>query len=828
MAQLIESALVPVIENALKGKTASREKEKALLALNVADIACGSGAFICAALEKLGEYLAIIRMGDEERPTEDQLREAKRDVLLNCIYGVDLNPMAIELAKFSLWITASLPDMPLTFLDHKLKCGNSLIGATPELVEKGIPQEAFNAVGNDNPAICSKLKAKVKKQLERLSEVKEPSPQYGLQFEKNSYDELLRLREALNHRKQSLPEEVAEAEEEYLQLEKKERKFKDWLMANAWTAAFFIDKTEHDLELYPTNITLELLRENQPVSPVLIEIILELAEQYKFFHFHLEFAEVFQNGGFDCILGNPPWEKLQAEENEFFQAYNQQIANEKDADTRKELIKNLEVDSKELYNRWLNFKFTIDKLSRFCIQSGIFKKSGVGNINLYKVFLDKSLQITTPKGRVGLIIQSGLFTDELSKSFFENLMSNNKLLTVYDFINLKNLFGIDKRMRFSLVTAGNLSNSLPLFKFYLVDPEQINNENLGVHLDLDTIKKINPNSLNCPMINETDTLNILKKVYSNSEIVKSDNSDALSYNCNFWGEMFNMTRGEKFFFDKVPELDFTALPLYESKYFHQFDHRFATFKGRSKEEKINGNARQMFDFEKISNEDIEFRYFVRKDTVLNKCERYNIDTNWLLCLRSITSSTNERTVISSILPKYGIANSINIVIPVNKIDAIILLGAFNSFVADFVAYTKVGNQNLNIYIIKQLPIPKKVFFEIKTIKDEIVERVFKLCYTSADLKPFATDFGFNGEPFIWNENERFHYRCELDAIYAHLYGLTKEEMEFIMGNFPIVKRKDIEKYGSYRTKDTILQLYDEFAWVREEMKQQQTIKPEQA
>jgi type II restriction/modification system DNA methylase subunit YeeA len=126
----------------------------------VADIACGSGAFICAALEKMGEQLALIRMGDEERPTEDQLREAKRDVLLHCIYGVDLNPMALELAKFSLWITASLPDMPLTFLDHKLKCGNSLIGATPELIKKGIPEEAYKPVGNDNPAICTELKAK--------------------------------------------------------------------------------------------------------------------------------------------------------------------------------------------------------------------------------------------------------------------------------------------------------------------------------------------------------------------------------------------------------------------------------------------------------------------------------------------------------------------------------------------------------------------------------------------------------------------------------------------------------------------------------------------
>src|ERR1035437_3752610 len=278
VAQLIESALLPVINNALAGKTSSEEKEKALLDLKVADIACGSGAFICAALEKMGEQLSLIRMGDEERPTEDQLREAKRDVLLHCIYGVDLNPMALDLAKFSLWITASLPDMPLTFLDHKLKCGNSLIGATPALIKKGIPEEAYKAVGNDNPAICTELKKRVRKQQERLSQISEPTAQYGLQFKRNEVDELLRLREALNNRKHEEVADVDLAEEEYNQLEKMERKFKDWLMADAWTAAFFIEKTEIDAKLYPTNVTLENLRENQPVNEVLIDRVLKIAD----------------------------------------------------------------------------------------------------------------------------------------------------------------------------------------------------------------------------------------------------------------------------------------------------------------------------------------------------------------------------------------------------------------------------------------------------------------------------------------------------------------------------------------------------------------------
>jgi hypothetical protein len=822
VAQLIESALVPVIENALKEKATQDEKEQAILDLKVADIACGSGAFLCAALEKLGEELALIRMGDEERPTDEQLREAKRDVLLHCIYGVDLNPMALELAKFSLWITASLPDMPLTFLDHKLKCGNSLIGATPKLIELGIPEEAYKPIGSDNPAVCAELKKRVKKQRERLQVLKEPTVQYGLKFERRETDELLRKRKELEQRKQELPDDVDLAEEEYRKLEEQERTYKAWLMADVWTSSFLIDKKDTDLDLYPTNVTIERLKENEKVNEVLVERVLKVADEYNFFHYHLEFPEVFENGGFDCLLGNPPWEKIQAEEVEFFAPYNPRIANESDAKTRKQLIANLEQEDIELYRKWKIFKDALEKISKFCISSGLFEKSAIGNINLYKIFLDKSIQLINKEGRVGLIVQSGLFTDELSKDFFEELMKKRNLISVNDFVNKKKLFGIHPQMRFSLITACSRHVADPFFRFYLIDPEQIINPRLGVYLDLGIIKRVSPNTGNCPMINDQKTLDILNNIYKNSIIVSSENSTTPSYQCAFWGEMFNMTRGEKLLWNKLHDVHFKTLPLYESKYFHQYDHRYATFKDVGQEDRIKGNARMVKDNEKRNQEEIEFRYYVRKETVIQKCnsEKYNVKTDWLLCLRSITSSTNERTVISAILPKVGIANSVNIVLPKAKTDAIILLGAFNSFVDDFVAYTKVGNQNLNIFIIKQLPVPtvpiaSRSFHAIK-------DKILRLCYTSAELRGFGRDFEHDGEPTIWNSKERFHLQCELDAIYAHLYGLQKEEMGYILETFPIVKRKDIAKYGTYRTKETILQMYDEFSWVREEMVQTQT------
>jgi hypothetical protein len=702
-------------------------------------------------------------------------------------------------------------------LDHKLKFGNSLIGATSAVLKSGIPIEAYKEVGSDNKETSKWLRDKVKKELSSLAKGGFQST-LDLRVEIVDSTEDIQAYIELLSNEQETPEEVEAAENEYYTIKKHLQHGIEWRLADAWTASFFIEKTDLQ-KLYPTNETLYNLRNGLPVNESLLKEIEEISSQHHFFHYHLEFPEVFEKGGFDCLLGNPPWEKIQAEETEFFAPYNEQIAEESNAKLRKQLISALEYVDNGLYNKWRSFKETLEKISRFCIYSGLYEKSAIGNINLYKIFLDKSIQGINSNGRVGLIVQSGLFTDELSKDFFEDLMRKRNLISVNDFINRKKLFGIDSRMRFSLITACRNYEAQPFFRFYLTDPEQTLNDKLGVYLDLALIKSVNPNTLNCPMVNDQKTLDILKTIYSNSMIVSSEDLHTSSKQCDFWGEMFNMTRGEKFLWNNLDGLSFDTLPLYESKYFHQYDHKYATFKNVADEDKIKGNARLVTNDEKLSQEAMEFRFHVRKNTVLEKCksDKYNVSSEWFLCLRSITSSTNERTVIATILPKYGVANSVNIVLPKSIDDAIILLGAFNSFVNDFVAYTKVGNQNLNIFIIKQLPVPNlnvdsKVFIAIK-------ERILKLCYTSKDLQSFANDLDYKGEPFQWNSLERFEVQCELDAIYGHLYRINKNDMNYILENFSIVKRKDISKYGTFRTKDTILKMYDEFSWVQDELDQ---------
>ena len=150
---LLDSALEPVLQEALK----QPDPEKALLDLKVCDPACGSGHFLIAAAHRMANRLATVRTGDEE-PSPEAVRKALRDIVGHCLYGVDINPMAVELCKVNLWLEALEPGKPLSFLEHHIQCGNSLLGATPALLKKGIPDEAFDPLEGDDKKVCRILR----------------------------------------------------------------------------------------------------------------------------------------------------------------------------------------------------------------------------------------------------------------------------------------------------------------------------------------------------------------------------------------------------------------------------------------------------------------------------------------------------------------------------------------------------------------------------------------------------------------------------------------------------------------------------------------------
>jgi hypothetical protein len=271
------------------------------------------------------------------------------------------------------------------------------------------------------------------------------------------------------------------------------------------------------------------------------------------------------------------------------------------------------------------------------------------------------------------------------------------------------------------------------------------------------------------------------------------------------------------------EQDEDDLPVYESKLFHQFDHRYANF-DEADEAAINSGNTIITDISKKQDVDYSItpRYFASEAVADSKNEKWGWQYNWYFAYRVISSSTNERTSIASIIPKSIVSYSAYLIF-MDSIDEILMhIANMNTFVYDFAVRAKI-NMNFPPVILQQSPrifannISSELFQEIKA-------RVISLVYTSYDLESFADDVGYSGKPFIWDENIRFTTKCELNSIFAHIYHIDKEELDYILESFSTVKRKDIDKYGTYRTKDTILQLYDEMDWVREEMEKTKTEK----
>jgi hypothetical protein len=459
--ELIKSALDPVIKSRLDEADNNPDgKEKAILSIKVCDMACGSGAFLIAACNKIGYELAKIRSG-EELPAQAVEQDARRDVLLHCIYGVDLNPMAVELAKVSLWINAAVRDKPLNFLDHHVKCGNSLIGTTPELMQAGIPDGAFAPAEGDDKKVTSHFKNINKEFLKRIKGQYKSSSIYKWVSKEGSAKirsaEFAKLRDEIEF----TPEQVKYKKEHYESLLANRKYNRIKFLADLWTSAFFWELTDEREEV-PTNKTYLNFANNEDISPGpdFKRKISELARKYSFFHWHLEFPEVFsgENPGFDCVLGNPPWERIKLQETEFFEHRSPVIANTRNAAERKKLIRRLHEEDPSLDKVFKNAKRMSECESLFLRESGSFPLTGKGDINTYAVFTENARNLISGSGYAGIISPTGIATDNTTADFFRDILSKKNIVSLYDFDNRKKLFpSIGSMLKFCLLTINKKS-----------------------------------------------------------------------------------------------------------------------------------------------------------------------------------------------------------------------------------------------------------------------------------------------------------------------------------------------------------------------------------
>jgi len=840
--ELIKSALVPVIEDRSKGKVNQVDKRAAVLSITVCDPACGSGHFLLGAARRLAAELAQID-ADKDQPTDEHYRHALRDVLANCIFGVDRNPMSVELAKVAMWIEGVEPGKALSFLDHHIVCGDALLGVMDlKQLEKGIPAAAFKPLSGDDKEVCKRLGKANTAALKQLTKEQE-SKQFRLELENGNALAAFNLLEAL-------PAETA------ADITEKEIAYKDFLQqaktsplnhaCDLLLGVFLQTKTEVTEKSIPTTGTL-MLELSADYRSAEHELQLEAAQlackDALVLHWPLTFPQIFAKGGFDCVLGNPPWERIKLQEEEFFSSRNADIATAKNKAERTQRIKLLEQGlltatlfpelplspiqagaEISLYKTFITARRVAEAASIYVHvngdEGGRYPLTGVGDVNTYALFAESISQLMSKSGRAGFIVPTGIATDDSTKRFFGYIAKNELLVSLYDFENREAIFpGVHRSFKFCLLTLGIEKEAN--FAFFLTNISQINDSRRRFSLTSEDFLRINPNTLTCPIFRSTLDAELTRKIYQKVPVFIREQRGPIPES-NSWGirfvMMFHMANDSHLFYDQ-PKDD--ALPLYEGKMCDFYDHRSASYEDRGSDRGYR--VLPSTTIENYQNPNYTTRPFYWIDRQEAQCrlpEDWKFE--WMLIFKKVTSPTNERTFLTSLLPMVGVGDSMNLVIPNASLGALRIVGLIAnmaSLILDFFARQKIGGVNTNYFHVRQLPILPPDAYSVESL-EYIRPRILELIYTSYDMQSWAKDNLYEGEPFLFDPSRRAVIRAELDAFYAKLYGLTRDELRYILDpadvmgadypseTFRVLKNNEIKEFGEYRTQRLVLREFD--------------------
>ncbi|EKD34138.1 MAG: hypothetical protein ACD_75C02452G0001, partial [uncultured bacterium] len=421
--------------------------------------------------------------------------------------------------------------------------------------------------------------------------------------------------------------------------------------------------------------------------------------------------------------------------------------------------------------------------------------------------------------------------------FFKNIVESNRVVSLFDFENKEKLFpAVDSRMKFSLLTLGH---DIPdaVFLFFATRTEHLQDNRRRFTLTADDITLINPNTRTCPIFRSQADAELAKKLHRHSGIFISEASGKEG---NAWGVtlqlMFMMNTASGLFRTHRQLLEqggvregndwllpdaVRYVPLYEAKFIYFYDHRAGSYETRG----ADRGYRVLPPTELASYQNPAYSitpyYWVPSHEVESRLNEHGWRRGWLMGWRDITSATNERSVIAGVIPRCACGDTFLIMLP--QIENILLAACLYadqcSIVHDYVARQKIGGIHIKFHTKKQIPVLPPTAYTQSDL-DFILPRVIELTYTAHDLKPFAEDMGYNGPPFAWDPERRAQLRAELDAYYARLYGLTRDELRYILDpadimgedypseTFRVLKNNDIRNFGEYRTGHLVLDAWD--------------------
>lgn len=837
---VLELSLDRLIEERLeKAGGEADARERALLDLRVCDPACGSGAFLVGAVDRIALALAGVRTGGGQ-PTERMVQLARRDVLRHCIYGVDKDSFAVELCKVALWIHCAVPDLPLSFLDHRIQHGDSLVGWPLLKIPPEIPASAYT--------IPSSIKSSKDPQDVRL---KSFLTNAGRQNEEALQGQLtLGVTPPAPDVRVDFPAVMAEDERVPADVERKQAAYEGYLdsgsykrfqaAADLWAAAFFWSPdagaaapTVHDYQraLQGTTDTAQV----QAAEALLAE--------FPAFHWPLRFPEIRARGGFDCFIGNPPWEQFENRELEWFAAHAPHLATMRTAE-REEAIAQLPSTDPILARRWSVYQGANLRMAEYTRTSERYTAGG-GKPNTYLLFAELCADSLAAHGHAGIVVKSALALDIGASDLFHKLLDRGQLVEFHDYVNGGGTVGriifpaVNGHVRFAVLAlrAASCHDSFAatLLNWRVDEPRC--RERLEVTRGL--LECFCPRTRTLVSYRCLSDYQVALDIHSRAQqlpILDCDKGGA-----NPWGieyvTLFNSSLGQKHFrrrenlerdgwelgadmvfrralapgerrqdadrdlFSQAGEAPFEeAVPVYEGQLGNRYDHRarsYARYQGDTKYG-MKPYVPHTTDEEKADPHfEMEPRYWMLRTTADARITQ-RVGDRVMVAFRDVAVSfADARCAKASVVPRWPATHKL----PLFAVDtgrALEFTATFNSTVFDFLVRGHMPGASVALlWMLAQIPVPRP------GLDRRIGENARKLSLTSWSVARL-----FEGaEPHPWDPEERYWLDVETDALMAHAYGVTRDQYEIILDSFEVMARAQTKQHGRYKFQDDCLEWY---------------------
>lgn len=842
-----------------------------LLELKICDPAMGSGHFLVALVDYLADQV-ITSMAEAEAavswapyvsPLADRIDAIRNTILSNaedrawtvdleqlddrhiirrmilkrCVYGVDKNLMAVELAKVALWLHTFTVGAPLSFLDHHLRCGDSLFGLWANAgfrkasrIESGSKKKIGDTLFLHEPMTRALRAASSMQIIEGLTDAE--------------------IAEA--HRSADIFAEVQEMTAPLGALLSFFHAL-DWLNVNnrankhllqAFLSGVFGDPVQIALgKLDPLAKEYGSARARNDAASFskLAADAKSLILEERFLHWQVAFPGVWSNwmeeelaGGFDAIIGNPPWDKMKLHDVEWFAVRRRDIALAQRAADRERMVLKLKEKDDPLAADYARASARAEAGVRVARTDGEYPLLSSGDVNIYSLFVERALKLIRPEGVVGLLVPSGISSDKTAARFFRRLSTGGCLRALYDFENRgsnRPLYfrDVHAQFKFAVLVAGRMPLTKPSScAFFLNDPSEIANPDRCFALTPEDFLRLNPNTGTAPLFRTRRDADITTAVYRRLPVLvnRSSGAEVMTWPVQYVRQ-FDMTNDSGLFRTReeleenekaypVARNRFRSakgewVPLYEGKMIWHFDHRAASIVVNRANQHRPAFPRPTELHEHLNPEFCPTPQFWILATEAAKLDKY------ALAFRDVTNPTDRRTVDACFIPHRYAGNTLPLLLHLNNEDSslVLLCANLNAIVLDYIARQKVQKNHLNWYIMEQLPIVPQAQYETKkfggkSAADVVRETTLELTYTSNDMADFALDVMPAGAtkrqaPYVWNENRRRMLRAKLEAVYFLLYGITeREDVRYIYSTFGVVEREERAAHGRFLSRDLCL------------------------